>query len=94
MAIEIYTEAQAKAFIKVMVEAYPHSYNKDIEMLVESGCVQHPDMVDVDDILEGYLYAKIIDHLEATEEAVYGDDAEELITNALVDYYIDIMAEM
>jgi hypothetical protein len=77
-----------------MAEAYPIHKAKDIEILVESGCVQHPDMVDVDDILEGYLYARIIDHLEATEEAVYGDDAEELVTNALVDYYIDIMAEM
>ena len=94
MAIEIYNEEQAKAFIKAMVEAYPHSCNKDIEDFELMGYAGHPDLIDVDDIIEGYLYAKIIDHIEAEEESVYGDDAEELVTNALVDYYIDKMAEM
>ena len=94
MAIEIYNEEQAKEFIKKMIEAYPVHMSKDIEAFELMGYAGHPDLIDVDDVLEGYLYCIIIDHLEVTEESVYGDDAEELITNALVDYYIDRMAEM
>ena len=43
MAIEIYNEEQAKAFIKQMVEAYPHHRNKDIEDFELMGYVGHPD---------------------------------------------------
>lgn len=94
MIRQILTEADAKAFVKEMMVAYPHSKNKDIENLELMGYAGHPDLIDVDDILEGYLYAKIIDHLEATEMGICGEDAEELVTNAIVDYYIDILADM
>lgn len=86
MARQICNEEQAREFIKEMAEAYPHSKSKDMDALISLGDA------DLDTILEGYLYDHILSHMEATGMDI-DEDIEELVTNALVDYYIDMLDE-